>query len=159
MLESQWETFDYFKKDEGPFGFGDPSKMDYRLVHETDLFRGYIGLPVIVRCGTQGYHEAEWHELGLALDVLIDADLIRPLDLIMSAYRFGFTGIGFNPCPVYDQMVRPVAFHFDRRPCDELPHKVIKRRWIWTSINDEVVIYRMDEETLRKFGVLKWYTH
>lgn len=154
MLDSDWSKLKWFRKHEGPFGFGEPDRVDFQLLWFLDLFREYLGLPIVVRCGTQGVHVSCWHEKGLAVDVLIDCAVRGPLNVLLDATRFPFTGIGIYPLAKYDRMKRPVGFHFDCRPVSEA-NGLVSARWIATPCGrDTIEQWKLDEQNLRRFGVI-----
>jgi hypothetical protein len=157
VTDQEWKRLKYFRKDEKPFGFGDPSKINFQLLYFLDCFREYINCPIIVRCGTQGVHVARWHSLGLAVDVLVDTKYIHPLDLLLAAERFPFTGVGINLVPKYDDMMKPVALHLDLRTIDNMPKGCIARRWIWFNTSQGFESVPLTHEFLEQFGVFSWY--
>lgn len=156
-MKSVWEHLRYFKKDEQPFGFGDPDAIDTVLLRVIDNFRDYLGIPMIVRCGTQGEHVSNYHKEGLAVDLLIECKNLRPLDVLMAATRFPFSGIGVMPAAVYSKMKRPFGIHLDMRPIVGFMTTAY-----WISIpnpikkNSRQVIlqYSLNEENMRRFGML-----
>lgn len=94
MTPDDWRGIKNFSPREN---WGDAYRMDLGLVRLLDAFRSYLNLPIVVLCGTQGSHTANsQHYLGRAVDILIPAP-IHPLDLILTAERFNFTGLGYYP--------------------------------------------------------------
>lgn len=94
MMPTEWQKVRNFKPHEN---WGEAYRMEWELIHRLDLFREYLSLPIVVLCGTQGSHtENSQHYLGRAVDILVPYP-IHPLDLILKAERFHFTGLGYYP--------------------------------------------------------------
>lgn len=114
MTQEQWSKLKYFNRAEA---WGEPDRMSHELLVELDLFRGFIGQPITVTCGTQGQHvPGSFHYDGLAADLVFPgckpSDL---LDLMLAASRFKFGGIGLYPywrC----NGVKTGGMHVDMRP-------------------------------------------
>jgi len=78
MTDAEWQTIQFFK----PYGsfdnFGEPLRMDYRLVSLLDIFRYVIGLKIKVHGAYEdghsptGYHKR--NGVGMAIDFHIIAD-------------------------------------------------------------------------------------
>jgi hypothetical protein len=157
VLNTEWKKLKWFRKDEKPYGFGNPSKMNFQLLYFLDCYREYIDCPIIVRCGTQGTHVAKWHSLGLAVDVLIDTKDIHPLDLLLAVERFPFTGVGINLVANVHGMMKPIAMHLDLRTIEDIPKGCIARRWIWFQTASGFHSVPLTYEFLEQFGVFSWY--
>jgi uncharacterized protein YcbK (DUF882 family) len=67
MTPKQWKQIKYFSPQEN---FGDPSKMDFRLIWLLDRLREAIDEPIIIHCGyeTSGHSENSYHYKGRAVD-------------------------------------------------------------------------------------------
>ena len=103
-----WKRLKYFNPKES---WGDPERINPRLLILLDALREYIKVPIIIHCGTQGKHSANsYHYKGMAVDC--HAKGINLFDFYLAAERFYFTGIG-----VYPEWNNP-GLHLDIRPCD-----------------------------------------
>jgi len=115
MTLRQWNQLRYFSRFEN---WGDPDKMDFRLLKTLDRLRAFVGHPCIIHCGTQGQHSPNsLHYQGLAVDChFVNVSLI---DQWLAAERFSeFTGIG-----LYPEWQNP-GLHLDIRKTN------IRTRWI-----------------------------
>lgn len=106
-----WERVKFFRPDSKLDNWGDPDAIDDVHIERLDDFRRYIGVPVIVTNGVKfsGHKPKSWHygrkddETGewlvrpCATDVVIPGYPRGPVDLVLDAHRFGFTGIGYYP--------------------------------------------------------------
>jgi hypothetical protein len=128
MLDRDWEKIRHFTKTEN---WGDASKMSFALVHLLDQFRAHLGQEIYVSCGTQGTHVKDSaHYRGEAVDVIIDVGEKEPLDYILLALKFPFTGIGIYPKWRHPRFQRPLGFHLDVRDVSTLPRGVVQATWI-----------------------------
>jgi hypothetical protein len=124
MSPAEWSTIKNFSPREN---WGEPQRMSISLLRPPDAFRSYLNLPIVVLCGTQGKHtENSQHYLGNAVDILVPAP-IHPLDLILTAERFNFTGLGFYPEWQFQNHVWG-GLHLDVRNLDPLQNK--EARWL-----------------------------
>jgi len=95
MTKEEWQEIEYFSPTEN---WGDPGKMDFRLICRLDLLREYIGVPIYIHCGTQGKHLAKsYHYMDPCKAVDCSCEDISLLDFYLSAERFVFGGIGIYP--------------------------------------------------------------
>lgn len=141
-----WEKLKHFRKTEN---WGSPSKMSIKLLTYLDHFRELINYPFVITSGTQGEHSKNsMHYLGKAVDFVILTDSLCPLDLIINATRFPFTGIGYYPHWEYKGMSFP-GFHLDIRP---LPSNHQGARWM--GVKDESGKQKyvaLNEKNLKKY--------
>jgi len=125
MTWEEWKKIRYFSPREN---WGDPEKIEFRLVFLLDCLRQFIGCPIIIHCGTQGTHtKGSYHYVGKAVDC--HAVGISLLDFYLAAERFPFGGIG-----VYPYWNNP-GLHLDIRP---LPGKR-RPEARWGRVNGEYV--------------------
>lgn len=90
-----WEQLKHFTKSEA---WGEPDKMNPRLLLELDAFREYLNAPIFISCGTQGRHEnGSQHYIGNAVDIVLMSQKFALLDVYLMAERFKFNGIGVYP--------------------------------------------------------------
>ena len=120
-----WDKLKYFKRSEN---WGDPDKINNLLLSNLDKFREYIGVPVIITCGTQGQHvENSYHYQGLAVDIVIPERNGRLLDMYLNALKFPFSGVGIYPDWRYDD-ARVGGLHLDMRGMDR--YYGLKATWL-----------------------------
>lgn len=95
MTGKQWGQIVFFRESEN---WGDTEILDFDLVKTCDMYRHYIGSPMVVSCGTQGEHsQLSLHYSGLAVDFVF-AHRTKPLlDLFLDALRFDFSEVGLYP--------------------------------------------------------------
>lgn len=136
----------HFSKDEA---WGDADAMHEPLLRELDSLRTYLRLPIIITCGTQGFHaKNSWHFKGRAVDFIIPVQGISALDITFSVFRFNFTGIGVYSSWKY-QGKTVLGFHVEI--ADPIPNK----RALWLSINDQFArqsYVQMNEENFKKLS-------
>ena len=107
MTKEQWQRIEHFSPKEN---WGDPYKMDFRLISRLDLLREYIGVPIYIHYGTQGKHSAKsYHYTDPCKATDCFCRDISLLDFYLSAEKFSFGGIG-----IYPYWVRP-GLHLDMR--------------------------------------------
>jgi hypothetical protein len=97
-----WEKIRYFKPNDGVDNFGDPDAIDDLVLLRLDDFRHFLSTPIYVTSGIrpEGSGRPSFHTRGkggCAVDVVAPGYGGHPIDLIFSAMRFGFTGIGWYP--------------------------------------------------------------
>jgi len=94
-MKSIWNELKYFSRNEN---WGDPDKINPKLLILLDNFREYLGVPIHINCGysTSGHTSKSQHYLGNAVDVNFKHK-ISLLDAYLAAERFNFTGIGVYP--------------------------------------------------------------
>lgn len=115
-----WTKLKYFKANSQTDSWGDVNAISDDLLLKLDDFRHYIQSPVIVTAGVseRGHSTKSFHykENGAcAVDIIIPQCQLHPIDLIMEATRFGFTGIGYYPHWKWrDKIVG--GLHLDVRP-------------------------------------------
>jgi len=139
-----WQKLRYFKKEKE--NWGDPDLIDQDLLVYLDEFRHYLKTPVYVISGTRGLHSVNsLHYKGWALDIVIPNYDKSPLDLIFSALRFPFNGVGYYPGWWFKHKMNVVGgLHIDIRRTD---HKAL-----WLCSNK--VYTSMSAKNLKKSGVL-----
>jgi len=126
MTKEQWKTIKHFNPKEK---WGDPEKMDYRLVWMLDRLREKIGKPIIIHCGyaTDGHAENSYHYKGQAVDFHVEGGAFnfhegwksvtlefrnRRMDrkVFFMQEKFWFLGLG-----IYPHWNNP-GFHLDLGP-------------------------------------------
>ena len=152
MTDKDWEQLRYLKPSEA---WGCPQKMDFGLLWLLDSYREYIGMPVIVVCGTQGVHSPKsYHYVGKAVDIVVDAGRLHPVDLMLAAFRFPFTGLGVYPKARYNKFVRPLGFHFDCREVNSLPRGITQAQWLGVPDSSGKMEYSaLDHTSLSKYNL------
>lgn len=129
-----WKQLRYFKP-AGVDQWGNPGAIDDGLLLRLDEFRHWLGVPIYVLHGVKenGHAKRSYHykENGAcAVDVIIPDYLNNPIDLVLDASRFGFTGIGYYPDWKYRG--EPVGgLHLDTRPVHDYKHAR------WMGVQDE----------------------
>lgn len=96
-----WSKLKYFKKD-GSDLWGDVDAINDLVLLRLDDFRHYVNIPIHVTSGvrpeTDGKTSYHTRSRGsCAVDVMCPDYAGHPIDLILSAMRFGFSGIGYYP--------------------------------------------------------------
>ena len=93
MTPEQWKTILFFNPEKDKFG--DPGKMDYRLLKALDRLRAYADKPIMIHCGYES-RPMGYHPRGMAVDCHIVG--LSLFDQFILALRFkDFTGIGVYP--------------------------------------------------------------
>lgn len=117
MTPEQWATTRYFNETEK---WGDPAKMDARLIYELERLRAYLARPIVIHCGWEE-RDTGYHPLGMATDCHVPG--LHPMEFFIAASRFNFGGLG-----VYLWWNNP-GLHLDVRPI-----KPGMERAIWGSV-------------------------
>jgi uncharacterized protein YcbK (DUF882 family) len=118
-----WSKLKYFKPTEK---WGNPDKMDMRLLVALDDFRHTLGIPIHIMEGyaTSGHSSQSFHYKGLAVDCrLIDPKTNKARDLathVLAAFKSPFTGVG-----IYTWGATGPFLHLDVRP-----HQGIRTIWV-----------------------------
>lgn len=118
MTLEEWKQIRYFKpyKERTPWGvanaFGDPLKMNFRLILLLDRFRKHLGLPLNIHCGyaVDGHSNNSYHYKGMAID--LSCPKMDAWTLYIQATKFGFGGLGVYPKGVW---------HYEGLHCDIRP--------------------------------------
>lgn len=116
-----WEKLRHFRPDSKIDNFGDVDAISGELLFMLDDFRNFLGVPVIVLRGVspKGMHSKNsYHYIesgACAVDVAIPEFAGTPIDLLISAFRFPFSGVGFYPDWTY-QGKQAKGLHLDTRP-------------------------------------------
>lgn len=120
MAKSEtWAKLRYFK----PLGidnFGDADAISDDLLLHLDDFRHYLNVPFYITSGVRPESDGKrsYHTRGngaCAVDVMMPECTLHPVDLIFTAMRFGFTGIGYYPDWEF-KGIRCGGLHLDTRP-------------------------------------------
>jgi hypothetical protein len=154
MLKTEWAKLKFFKETEN---WGDPSKMDFRLLWLLDCYREYIDQEILVTFGTQGEHVAHsQHPSGHAVDIVVDAAKKGPLFFLLSAFKFPFSGIGIYPNARYAKFQRPLGLHFDTREMSpEVPRGTCANHWIGIrNAVGKIDYYKLEERHMRAYGII-----
>jgi len=114
-----WSKLRYFKS-VGPDVWGDTDAINDDVLLRLDDLRHYINVPVYVTSGvrpdTDGKTSYHTRTKGAcAIDVVIPEFPGHPIDLIFTAMRFGFTGIGYYPHWQW-KGIQCGGLHLDTRP-------------------------------------------
>lgn len=148
---TDWSKVRYFKSSEP---WGDSSRINSGLVFLLDEFRHHLGLPFHVTFGTQGKHVAPWHELGLAVDGVVDCGTRDKLDVILMATRLPFHGVGVYPKARHPLCTNPLGFHFDVRGVAEGRAYSVSKRWLAVPGGTLINQHPFDAASLRRFGLV-----
>lgn len=137
----------HFSKSED---WGDADAMHEPLLRELDKLRTYLSLPIIITCGTQGFHaKNSWHFKGRAVDFIIpNTQGKSSLDLTFDVLRFGFTGVGVYSSWKY-QGKQVLGFHV------EIAEPKPQQKKLWLSILDQFArqsYVAMSEENFKKLS-------
>lgn len=90
MKVIDWKKYPNFNENEC---WGNPSKIDERLIGKLQTMREIAKKPIVIHCGTQGEHAPHsYHYSGLAVDLHIKNMSI--LDQFLLADKMLFGGIG-----------------------------------------------------------------
>lgn len=118
MQLEEWAKIKFFNPSEN---WGDTSIIKYPLVKLLDVFRGRIGKPVKILCGTQGDHvNGSKHYIGEAVDIVFPWATKEELwDMYILAVKVGFRGIGVYPHWKLDGQ-EIGGLHLDIRETDEI---------------------------------------
>lgn len=114
-----WKKLRYFKPG-GIDNFGDTDAIQDDLLLRLDDFRHYLGVPMYITSGVRPDSDGKrsYHTRGMgacAVDVMMPECLLHPIDLIFTAMRFGFTGIGYYPDWEW-KGIKCGGLHLDTRP-------------------------------------------
>lgn len=125
--------------------------MRLRLVQELDRFREFLGVRMVISCGTQGIHSKNsLHYTGDAVDLVIpDRNGLSLLDCFVAATRFGFTGIGLYRDWEYNK-TRVGGLHLEH---SGLTHPT--KYWLCTKQNGENNYLALTETNLFENGFIK----
>ena len=121
------------------------------LLTELDRFRSYLGLRIVVSCGTQGTHTKDsWHFQGRAVDIIVpEPGALKPLDIWIEASRFAFTGIGLYRDWQYNGK-RTGGFHLEIAPAQP-----VRKLWLCTSDDaGNQQYFPFSQETLAQFQII-----
>lgn len=116
LLDGKEYKVKHFTRDEkndlGKICWGDPDKINPKLIFLLDEMRDFAGIPFKINYGTQGVHSpTSQHYYGNAIDGYFPGITIK--EQFMIAIRFPFTGIGLYPCwnnPGLHLDVRPQSY-------------------------------------------------
>lgn len=120
MSPQLWKSRKYFRPDSTIDNWGDPYKMDGRLIYGLDILRKFVGRPIIIHCGYE-QRDKGYHPKGQAVDCHIEG--MHVFDQFLAAIRFSyFKGIG-----IYPNWNNP-GLHLDTGKRRENPH--YKTQWM-----------------------------
>jgi len=139
-----WDQLKYFKRTEN---WGDPDKIDEKLLLILDAFRDEIGIPLYVSCALSvpGSHDARYSShypddkgLCYAVDVipLLSYGNIALLDCYIIATRYPFNGIGVYPdwrysrISPYHSRIERGGLHLDTSPYRHMKPMRCAGQWI-----------------------------
>ena len=93
MTAGLWGTIEHFTPGEK---WGNPEKMETRVVYELDALRRYVDRPIHIHCGFEERTTGGYHYYGMAVDFHIEG--MHMVDQFLAASRFdGFNGLGLYP--------------------------------------------------------------
>jgi len=152
-----FEKLDHFHSGEA---WGDSQKLNYRLVWLLDCARDYVKRPFHISCGTQGTHKGEYHDLGVAIDFIIELQGRNKLDVYLDLLRFPFTGVGVYPqwttTRAGKKVEDPLGIHVDVGAIERMPRGVVQRRWLAYYNGDNGQEYiKANEDGFRQFGIIR----
>lgn len=114
-----WSKLRYFKPNTID-NFGDPDAISDDLLLRLDDFRHFLMCPIYVtsgvresKSGSSSFHSRD--KGACAVDLVIPEYQGHPIDLIFTAMRFGFTGIGYYPHWSW-KGIQCGGLHLDTRP-------------------------------------------
>jgi len=98
-----WKTLKFFKREEQAFGrpgvnaWGDPNQIEQELLFRLDIFRAFVGKPVLIHAAwaADGHAADSAHYRGEAVDCHVQG--LSLIDSWIQAERFGWGGIGLYP--------------------------------------------------------------
>lgn len=155
MTPQDWEQIRYFSPKEN---WGDPYKMEFGLIWLLDSFREFHGRPIFISMGTQGKHSPNsMHYVGKAVDLIIECGKSTKLDVILSLFRFPFTGLGIYPDWQYHKFSRSLGVHLDCRVVTSLPRGITQAQWIGIKKphpSDENEYHPLCEDMLRRYRII-----
>ena len=157
--EETWAKLKYFKKDSVTDKWGSIHDIDDNLLLRLDDFRAYIGVPIYVTSGvsSKGHASKSYHYVAngaCAVDIVIPDYENGPIDLILDAQRFGFTGIGYYPHWKYANNTVG-GLHIDMRPLKwdkDLTINYRYSRWMGIMREGSQIYIPMTYNNLLKFG-------
>lgn len=119
-LKETWEKLQHFKRESATDVWGDPDALDDLVLLRLDDLRHYLGVPGYVTSGVRPETDGKtsYHTRGkgaCAVDVMFPENQLHPIDLIFTAMRFGFTGIGYYP-HWHWKGINCGGLHLDTRP-------------------------------------------
>lgn len=150
MNKEDWQRVRHFSENEG---WGDPALMAFDYVHEVDLYRDFIGTPMVLtpHGGTGGVHinEHSLHYCGRAGDwIFVQKQIGELLDLFFDATRFAFTEIGLYPDWTFNGQ-KLGGIHLGKVATDAATQFVKKKYWI--GLKGSIYV-AMDTFNLKKYG-------
>ena len=162
-IQAAWKGLKYFKPDEnwGPLNATpEQNKWASKLIspytlHRLDEMRGKLGTPFIPTCGVdprigahakESYHRPDAKGGPSAVDGVIPFCKLSPIDVILLAEKFGFTGIGFYVGWKYEGKA-VMGLHLDYRPLDGY----MQARWLGVPIEGKQTYIAMNEANIRKY--------
>lgn len=120
-----WAKLRHFRPDSTTDKWGEPDAINDALLLHLDDFRNFLGVPFYVTSGVRvddpskpSYHSRR--KGACAVDVVIPQYEGHPIDLILAAMRFGFTGIGWYPHWEWNG-IKCGGLHLDMRPLGQDP--------------------------------------
>jgi len=141
-----WNNLTHFKPNSTIDNWGDPAKMDTRLLVCIDGLREFLGYPLYV---TSGYRigDALTHGKGLAVDLMSPeyTSIKSLMDLYLGAERFGFTGIGVYPDWKWEGVTYG-GIHVDFRFTDAA-------RWMGVMKGMRQTYVGLNRELLKAYGI------
>lgn len=156
--EEIWEKLRYFKPSATKDLWGDADAISDILLLRLDDFRHFLGVPIFVTSGvrpeTDGKSSYHTRRKGAcAVDVIAPDFKGEPIDLILTALRFGFTGLGYYPDWQYNG-VRVGGLHLDMRPLGmdaDGTQNYAQSLWIGVKTANGQRYVAMNTENLNRF--------
>ncbi len=129
-----WSQLKWFRPEEN---WGDPDKIDPRLLAILDAYRGEIKTPLYI---SRGYdpsaaegsaHRADRNGVSYAVDVFPLGE-IQLLDAFLVATRYPFSGVGVYPYWKYSRgkIIYSGGLHLDTSPHRKMPNFRSAGHWM-----------------------------
>jgi len=140
-----WPQLKNFSPNEN---WGNPEKMDHRLLKLLDVYRTVVDEQIFVSCGTQGQHvQNSLHYQGKAVDILFPNQHRSLFDCFLIAERFNFGGIGIYPDWVYNGK-KIGGLHLDIRIVD------YAARWIGVKEFETTLYLSLNKDHLQTYKII-----
>ena len=162
-IQATWKNLIFFVRDEnwGPSNATHEQNekaadliLDELLVR-LDGIRYKLKTPIIPTCGVdsregvhvkESYHDPDTKHGACAVDAVLPFCKLSPIDVILLAEKFGFTGIGFYVGWKYEGRA-VMGVHLDCRPL--LFYE--ESRWLGVPIEGKQTYIAMNEANIRKY--------
>jgi len=131
--------------------WGDKNIISPELVSKVDAYCRFLGTKIFVtkNGGTQGFHKADWHWKGMAVDFIPEILIQKRMtlfDCYIAAMRFKLGGVGVYAHWKYNGEITG-GLHFDVRP------EAHTATWFGVLINGKQEYIAANLENFRKYGI------